>query len=365
MDLLTEDLKSPIQTPGTIRRIWSFYYCALERMLPSDLVLGILSLSYQMLKKTAPKSLREFNVQMIPPEPCLGFSTYIGHLKVSPSRKYLLKTRDVDKREARHPSFTQLFDQPVHALLFDQASQCPFVDTLYCSFSDIEGKQIVHVFKYVQTQPLLVDQKCYTEDQARFYIAELICGIEFFHSRNQVGLFDNIADMVLLAEDGHLILSFLKSWIPESDYLREQRLNFASRCSPPHLPIRTQDLSPEALRSDSIPAQDFWGLGLTLFFLLTGRHCWGSVNEIHPMRMYCLILSGDPLASLKETTLSNDVKSLLQQLLQKDSNARLTNFSELKAHAWFNSIDWNHLSRKEVEPPDTILAPKESFIKLA
>jgi len=50
-------------------------------------------------------------------------------------------------------------------------------------------------------------------------------------------------------------------------------------------------------------------------------------------------------------TLTEDTKSILTGLLQRDPEKRLTNPAQIKSHPYFNDIDWEALLKKEIKPP--------------
>lgn len=47
---------------------------------------------------------------------------------------------------------------------------------------------------------------------------------------------------------------------------------------------------------------------------------------------------------------SKNIRSLLANLLEKDSEIRMSNIADIKNHPWFLKINWEQLIRKEIKP---------------
>ena len=109
-------------------------------------------------------------------------------------------------------------------------------------------------------------------------------------------------------------------------------------------------LAPEVLRKTGYgKAVDWWTLGCLLYEMLTGYPPFHS-NDKH--RLFESIFSGEPEY---KSYMSPTVQTLIAELLIKDPDRRLGS-SELgaeavKAHPWFDGIDWEALFRKELQPP--------------
>jgi len=58
--------------------------------------------------------------------------------------------------------------------------------------------------------------------------------------------------------------------------------------------------------------------------------------------------------------ISDEARSLLEQLLQRDPEKRLTEPKIIKAHPFFKGIDWDQLLAKEITPP--FIPPVVSFL---
>lgn len=108
-------------------------------------------------------------------------------------------------------------------------------------------------------------------------------------------------------------------------------------------------------------AIDWWSIGIVLFEMLLGRLPFSAPTRPD---LFTRILTHDPLASISILlttspqslsqpifSISQPAHTLLTQLLRKDPSERLSSFSQAKTHSFFANIDWDRLSRRELEPP--------------
>ena len=107
-------------------------------------------------------------------------------------------------------------------------------------------------------------------------------------------------------------------------------------------------LSPEVLdRQGHGTAVDWWNLGMVTYEMLTGLPPWYTTDR---EKLFEALRS----APLKFPISVNRTAALfIQALLNRNPNERLGSRggAEVKAHAFFNSIDFDQLYRREVSPP--------------
>lgn len=106
-------------------------------------------------------------------------------------------------------------------------------------------------------------------------------------------------------------------------------------------------LAPELLLGQGYTKTvDWWTLGVLLYEMLTGLPPFYDENT---NEMYRKILQ-DPLQFPAD--IDRDAKSILTRLLDRDPARRLGSggASEIKAHRFFETIDWKRLLQKKIQP---------------
>jgi len=183
----------------------------------------------------------------------------------------------------------------------------------------------------------LANKGVFTEDETRFYIAELILAIEHIHSHNVIYR-DLKPENILLDEQGHVKLAdfgLAKEGIGNDDLAR-------SFCGSPAY------LSPEMVKRRGVgKAADIYGIGTVIFEMLTGEAPY--YNDEIP-KLYQNIAR----AKLEiPNNLSAEAKDLITKLLERDPEQRIgvKDRNELRNHPFFAGIDWEKLERREITPP--------------
>jgi serine/threonine protein kinase len=211
----------------------------------------------------------------------------------------------------------------------------PFIASLHFAFQTEE--KLFLVLEYLSGGELffhLQKEKKFSEDKARFYVAEILLGLEHLH-KNGIIYRDLKPENVVLDGSGHVVLTDFG--LSKTDiHDNEQTYTF---CGTPEY------LAPEICRGDgySKPA-DFWSLGIVTYALMTGSVPFYSQNL---MQQYQLIMS-HPIRY--PDYLSSKAKSLLTGLLDRDPSRRF-NADACKSHPFFEGIDWQKLEKKEIIPP--------------
>ncbi|KAF7789380.1 hypothetical protein EIP86_000324 [Pleurotus ostreatoroseus] len=180
----------------------------------------------------------------------------------------------------------------------------------------------------------------FSEERARFYIAELVLALEHLHKYDIVYR-DLKPENILLDATGHVALCDFGLSKPD---LRSDELT-NTFCG------TTEYLAPEVLLDEHGYSKlvDFWSLGVLLFEMCCG---WSPFYAEDTQQMYKNICFGK--IRFPKGVISEDGKQFVKGLLNRNPKHRLgaqRDAAELKDHAFFRSIDWDALSTKQVTPP--------------
>lgn len=212
----------------------------------------------------------------------------------------------------------------------------PSIVKLYYAFQDRE--KLYLILEYLQGGELfqhLQQEKFLSETNAALYLAQMILALEHLH---KIGIVyrDLKPENVLLDSDGYLVLT---------DFgLSKVGLNDDDLCT--SLIGTPEYMAPEILQD--VPydyAVDFWSLGCVMFDMLTGSPPFTGNNN---KKIYDKIVAN----KLKiPFYLSQEAKNLLQRLLKKSPQKRLTNVDSLKKDPFFRKISWKDISERNFTPP--------------
>lgn len=174
----------------------------------------------------------------------------------------------------------------------------------------------------------------------RFYAAELVLALEHLH-RVKVAYRDLKPENILLEESGHLrITDFGLS-----------KLNVVSDHGAQTLAGSAEYLAPEVYSMSKYGyAVDWWSLGVFLFEMITGVHPFLDDNREVMVKK---IMTPGVMQTIMPPDMPSDAASLLFGLLAFNPQDRLGSrgADEIRAHAFFESIAWDKLLRREVAPP--------------
>jgi len=178
----------------------------------------------------------------------------------------------------------------------------------------------------------------FPEEQAKFYAANIILGLEHLHRHNIIYR-DLKPENILIDAKGYAVIT-------DFGLSKENMCNNGftkSFCGTPEY------VAPEIInKSGHRYSVDWWSLGVLIFEMLTGSPAFYA-NEREKL------FHNIKYAELKcPSHLSNQSKDLLTKLLTKDPSQRLgggvADAEEIKSHPWFSSIDWNALINKQIKP---------------
>lgn len=215
-----------------------------------------------------------------------------------------------------------------------QKIQHPFIVNLNYAFQTED--KLYMVLDYINGGELFFHLKKegkFPEDRVKLYAAEIAQALHHLHNLNIVYR-DLKPENILIDAEGHICIT---DFGLSKEIKKDEGTN--TFCGTPEY------LAPEVLRNQSHGvAVDWWSLGTLIFEMLTGLPPFYSQNI---NIMYQKILNGE----LKfPSFISDDAKSLLEGLLDRDPEQRLQGDAVLQ-HPFFADINWEDLFEKKIVPP--------------
>jgi serine/threonine protein kinase len=186
-----------------------------------------------------------------------------------------------------------------------------------------------------------------SEEQARFYLAEIVLAVEYLHD-NQVLYRDLKPENVLIDLEGHIKLTDFGLSV---NNLKENELRYTFCGS-------AEYMSPEMVsNSGHNSASDIYAIGALLHEMLLGTP---PFYDEDPEKMFLKIKYEDLCLP---STLSSEASDLIKSLLIKNPRQRLGGkfTSDIKDHKFFANVNWKKVLKKKTRPPFVPSFNKSSF----
>uniref|UniRef100_A0A8B9F352 Ribosomal protein S6 kinase n=1 Tax=Amazona collaria TaxID=241587 RepID=A0A8B9F352_9PSIT len=203
----------------------------------------------------------------------------------------------------------------------------PFIVKLHYAFQT-EGKLYL-ILDFLRGGDLftrLSKEVMFTEDDVKFYLAELALALDHLHSLGIIYR-DLKPENILLDEEGHIKLTDFGLSKESIDH-EKKAYSFCGT---------VEYMAPEVVnRRGHTQSADWWSFA---------KLCFGECRVNSCLNMAKL---GMP------QFLSPEAQSLLRMLFKRNPANRLAGpdgVEEIKRHAFFSKIDWNKLYRREIHPP--------------
>ncbi|KAL1967937.1 hypothetical protein VTN77DRAFT_2354 [Rasamsonia byssochlamydoides] len=281
-------------------------------------------------------------------------------------RLYAMKVLSKKEMIKRNKIKRALAEQEILA-----TSNHPFIVTLYHSFQSEEYLYLCmeycsggEFFRALQTRP----GKCISEDDARFYAAEVTAALEYLHLMGFIYR-DLKPENILLHQSGHIMLSdfdLSKQSGPGGAPTMILGRNGSGSSSLPTIDTKSciadfrtnsfvgteEYIAPEVIQGcGHTSAVDWWTLGILIYEMLYGTTPFKGKNRT---ATFSNILRDEvqfpehPGAQ----QISNICKSLIRKLLIKDETKRLgarAGASDVKTHPFFRQTQWALI--RHMKPP--------------
>ncbi|XP_040054555.1 ribosomal protein S6 kinase alpha-1 isoform X2 [Gasterosteus aculeatus] len=228
----------------------------------------------------------------------------------------------------------------------------PFVVKLHYAFQT-EGKLYL-ILDFLRGGDLftrLSKEVMFTEEDVKFYLAELALGLDHLHSLGIIYR-DLKPENILLDEEGHIKLTDFGLCKEAIDH-EKKAYSFCGT---------VEYMAPEVVnRQGHDHSADWWSFGVLMFEMLTGSLPFQGKDRKDTMGLILKARLGMP------QFLSAEAQSLLRALFKRNPTNRLGSCAdgaeEIKRHGFFSTIDWNKLFRRELKPPfkPAVARPDDTF----
>ena len=238
--------------------------------------------------------------------------------------------------------------------LFMSKVKSPWIVDLYASFQEDDYLYLIMEFlPGGDFMNLLIEKDKLTEEEARFYTAELILAVESIHKLDCIHR-DIKPDNILIDKDGHIKLSdFGLAKVSDSlNSVKDENFNPKKMT---HKKLYScvgtaYYVAPEVLIKKGYSQEiDWWSVGVIFFEMLVGYapFCAQETQEVcFKIMNYEKYLQVPP-----EIKLSDEAMDLIKKMIT-NPNKRLgkNGADEIKAHPFFKGIDWENI-RSTMKPP--------------
>ena len=218
---------------------------------------------------------------------------------------------------------------------------CPFVVNIKFAFQDESKLYIVSDFMQGGDMfyHLHSKKRKFNEETAKFYLIELILGLEFLH-KNNIIYRDLKPENILMDLDGHIKISDFGL----SKILDRPNDKTFTLCGTP------QYISPEILDTEGYDKTvDWWSLGIFFYEMLTGSLPFKIPKE----NQINLKIYQEPIKFPQN--MNPEAINLISQLLKANPKKRLgygeKDAQKIKEHPYFKDVDWDKYWNREIEPP--------------
>ncbi|XP_031758354.1 protein kinase C theta type-like [Xenopus tropicalis] len=271
---------------------------------------------------------------------CLGRFTFHKVLgkgsfgKVLLARDLLNEQWVAVKQIKKRPLLNHTGSAKIEKKILELAQDCVFLTRAFGSFQTEDS--IYFVMEYAAGGSLFdlcVNGNSMDIEQIRFIAAEVICGLNFLHSRLIIHR-DLKLGNILLDGSGHIKIADFGLAVQTRYGLAKGRAGTRGYKAPELTRREVYDCS-----------ADYYSLGVMLFYLAT------ELTSIY---------IEDPRAKVGIDGLDSDLRDIIQKLTCDNRVARRNFVVTIKDHPFFASINWDALEAREIDSP-LILPPAKDI----
>ncbi|XP_054072304.1 protein kinase C delta type isoform X3 [Rissa tridactyla] len=212
----------------------------------------------------------------------------------------------------------------------------PFLTHLYCTFQTKD--HLFFVMEFLNGGDLMFhiqDKGRFDLYRATFYGAEILCGLQFLHSKGIIYR-DLKLDNVMLDKEGHIKIADFG--MCKENVVGENKAS--TFCGTPDY------IAPEILLGLRYTfSVDWWSFGVLLYEMLIGQSPFHGDDEDELFESIRVDTPHYPRWITKES------KDILEKLFERDPTRRLGVTGSIRDHPFFKTINWAALEKREVDPP--------------
>ncbi|KAK5671498.1 serine/threonine protein kinase [Batrachochytrium dendrobatidis] len=261
-----------------------------------------------------------------------SYSTVLSATEISTGRHFAVKM--LDKRHIVREKKTKYVTVERDVL---NRIHHPFVIKLFYTFQDDHSLYFVlELAAHGDLLGYLKQVGRFEMDSARFYMAEVVCGVKFLHDNGVIHR-DLKPENILLSKSKHIKIADFgtakildSSTTPSSEPSRRASfVGTAEYCSPELLNDR-----------EASHASDVWAIGCIMYQLLVGQPPFRGSNEYQTFQ--CII----QLKYMIPDEIDADSASLIKDILKIVPKDR-PGLTQVQAYAFFNGVEWVGLEKRE------------------
>ena len=220
-------------------------------------------------------------------------------------------------------------------------------------YSFQEGDFLFLIMEFLQggdLMNLLITKDTLNEEEAKFYLCEIILAIESIHNLNCIHR-DIKPDNILIGKNGHIKLSDFGLAKIADNIFKEDIINYKKNTHNRNFSCvgTAYYVAPEVLKKKGYGKEiDWWSLGIIFYEMLIGYapFCSKETNDV----CYKVLHYENYLSFPNKIKISDCAKDLILKLIT-DSNFRLgkNGSEEIKKHPFFKGVNWKKI--KDMKPP--------------